>query len=177
MKVTAYLSHIFSGPICRTTNGEKCIFPSIVNGTWYRDYIHDPEIGNWCSTLNDEFENNVDGHWGICGDHCPPMLGNEVNSDLECKTVDGEDCIFPSIIDGITFHKCVPDPYEGDWCSTLNDENGHHIDGYFGNCEESCKNLNSDDGCQIIEWVVSNTSVINLTFFTLFYTMFIQVHF
>ena len=61
----------------------------------------------------------------------------------ECLTNGGADpnvpCVFPFIIDGITYNECIVDQY-GPRCSTAVDSSGNHISGQgkWGFCGPGC---------------------------------------
>lgn len=116
---------------CKTIDGKECIFPSKIDGKTYKECVHD-DIGDWCSTLNDENGHYLEGHWGICGDNCK-------KNDGVCRTTEGEECIFPTIVDGKIFHSCLYTHISG-WCSTRNYEDGTHVHGWWGVCQDNyCK--------------------------------------
>ena len=58
---------------------------------------------------------------------------------IECKTVEGVNCVFPFIYANQTYTGCTDvDNGETRWCSTEVDEAGQYVTGMYGECSTNC---------------------------------------
>ena len=58
---------------------------------------------------------------------------------IECKTVEGVQCVFPFIYANQTYTGCTNvDNGETEWCSTEVDETGQYVTGQYGECSSNC---------------------------------------
>ena len=121
---------------CLTTSGPssgmKCIFPFTWYGETYDACTREQFPGSngepWCSTKVDDDGVHIggQGNWGGCSQACPEEEG--------CN------CIFPFRYLGITHKACTMQnsPINMPWCSTMNDDQGNQVDGYWATCSPEC---------------------------------------
>ena len=66
----------------------------------------------------------------------------------ECKTVSGNDCVFPFKFKGKTYNKCTKaESVNGmPWCATKVDRSGKVVNGKWDDCQDECPGT-SYDGC------------------------------
>ena len=66
-------------------------------------------------------------------------IGFSQYEKFDTKTVCGVPCVFPFMINNITFTECIVDQY-GSWCSTAVDSEGVHVSGQgkWGECGPGC---------------------------------------
>ena len=58
----------------------------------------------------------------------------------DCRTENGQKCIFPFDYQGKTYHKCTSNDYDNDqpWCAYEVDRTGTLIEDEWGNCDAAC---------------------------------------
>jgi len=136
---------------CRTTSGEKCVFPFIFKGIKYYECTFSESSTPWCALEKDSSGKVVTNRWGDCSTYnriCPIENNNNNNNNNygDCYTTGGPDrnkqCIFPFIHGGVKYHDCTRESHpQGElWCSTRVRSDGTHIagQGHFGTCSGLC---------------------------------------
>merc|ERR1711892_507344 len=137
-----------SGATCQTEGGAKiglpCIFPFTNKGVTYTSCTTAGGFDKpWCSTATDILGNHKLGNWGDCNEACQREAAT-TGAPSTCNTTSGSDsgqaCVFPFTHKGVVHKACTyaggfPKP----WCSTKVDYWGRHREGFWGNCDESCK--------------------------------------
>merc|ERR1719481_1509509 len=110
---------------CKTTGGQKCVFPFTWRGVAYDKCTQANHNKPWCATKTDFKGRYVKGKWGDCSLSC--LSG--------CKTTKGQACVFPFTYKGTTYDKCTKvNGHKKPWCSTETDAKGQYISGYWGYC-------------------------------------------
>ena len=61
---------IFLGDVCRTENGQKCIFPFNYEGTTYNTCTSVDNDQPWCAYEVDSDATLVEGEWENCDNTC-----------------------------------------------------------------------------------------------------------
>jgi len=95
---------------CLTTDGDsgpgkKCVFPfTFHQKTFSECTTYGAQDGlSWCSTEVDDRGWHKAGTWGHCSQKCPGYKKGK----LECKTLDGRDCILPTVKDYMKYYGCI----------------------------------------------------------------------
>ena len=127
---------------CTTDKCTECVFPFTVWGKTYYVCTDRGEPAPWCSTKTDENGEHVTGNWGFCNmDKCEDELYLACKEDSCITTRESTKkctkCVFPFTYEGETFHTCTSVGEPAPWCSTKTDENGNHVPGIWGFCDES----------------------------------------
>ena len=56
----------------------------------------------------------------------------------DCRTENGQKCIFPFNYEGTTYDKCTSDDNDQPWCAYEVDSSGTLIEDEWGNCDAAC---------------------------------------
>ena len=66
------------------------------------------------------------------------MKRNSLSTGGDCKTIQGEDCVFPFKHSGHIFTRCTEYELDGPWCATWVDGLGLMLPDMWGRCGKSC---------------------------------------
>merc|ERR1712106_393931 len=145
---TPRTSTTLSGETCQTIGGAKvglpCIFPFTNNGVTYSACTTAGGFDKpWCSTATDILGNHKLGNWGDCNAACQRDVAT-TGAPSTCTTTSGSDsgqaCVFPFTHKGVVHKACTyARGFSKPWCSTKVDYWGRHREGFWGNCDDSCK--------------------------------------
>merc|ERR1711892_1110326 len=141
-------STTLSGATCQTIGGAKiglpCIFPFTNKGVTYTACTTSGGFDKpWCSTSTDILGNHKLGNWGDCNEACGTEEAT-TGSPSTCNTTSGSDsgqaCVFPFTHKGVVHKACTyAGGFSKPWYSTKVDYWGRHREGFWGNCDKSCK--------------------------------------
>merc|ERR1712055_609708 len=85
------------------------------------------------------------------------LVETESNSTVvhTCMTVDGANCGFPFTFFGKVYTECTTVLFKKPWCSTLTNQNGHHVmfQGKYGFCAPNCPTA---EGCSSDQFTCNN---------------------
>ena len=127
---------------CKAVGGEDCIFPFKFKGKTYTSCTTAESVNGaaWCATKVDSDDNVLRNSWKDCEEGCPMGETNaffhQIKSQMiiryfftECKTVKGNNCIFPFKYKGKSYSSCtkVESANGAGWCATEVDRAGQVV--------------------------------------------------
>merc|ERR1719187_1448479 len=124
---------------CVTVKGVPCQFPFIYKGkTFQKCTTYDSDNGQpWCPWEVDDYRKTDQNKIADCVvPGCPVAYWDE----NECRTVNGDPCIFPFKYNGRTFNKCTTYNSQNGkpWCPTEVKDNGNADPFKLADCAPGC---------------------------------------
>jgi len=88
---------VLCSAVCKTNNGEECVFPFLYKNTTYAGCTDDkdPDGKYWCSTMVDSLGQHVKSSWGHCQSDCP-TAADMLTPDCQALVVTDQDQDFSS---------------------------------------------------------------------------------
>ena len=145
---------------CKSVGGEDCIFPFKFKGKTYTSCTTAESVNGaaWCATKVDSDDNVVRNFWKDCEEGCPMGETNaffhQLKSQMiiryfftECKTVKGNNCIFPFKYKGKSYSSCtkVESANGAGWCATQVDRAGQVVRNRWEDCGLGCPGMEQGD--------------------------------
>merc|ERR1719410_220183 len=140
---------------CRTVGGpapdSPCVFPFTHLGVRHTQCTTEGLGQPWCSIATFYNGTHISGKglYGLCDPSCPGAGRSCLVTEGPAR---GQQCQFPFIWAGKTYHSRAPWTYGGlhqgkHWCSTRTDPSGNHLNGQgqFGFCSSDCAHDNSSN--------------------------------